>query len=57
MIGSAWRDGRVAIHAMPAEEAFVDTVFIRRRDGFMSSALTAFLSLARPAPIEAQAAE
>jgi len=50
-------DGRVAIHELPAAEALVETVFIRRRDGFSSSALRAFLELARPAGLLAQAAE
>jgi LysR family transcriptional regulator, cell division regulator len=38
---------RVAIHDLPPSEARVDTVFIRRRDAYVSSALTAFLDLAR----------
>jgi hypothetical protein len=37
------------VHALPAAEAMVETVFIRRRDAFVSSALTAFLAEARPA--------
>jgi len=49
LIGPVWRAGRVALHALPAEEAIVDTLFIRRRDGFVSSALAAFLQQARPA--------
>jgi DNA-binding transcriptional LysR family regulator len=39
--------GRIAVHALAASEARVDTVFIRRRDAFLSSALAAFLELAR----------
>jgi hypothetical protein len=42
---------------MPAEEVQVDTVFIRRRDAFVSSALKAFLKTLRAPPIQAQAAE
>ncbi|MBI3451556.1 MAG: LysR family transcriptional regulator [Rhodospirillales bacterium] len=53
----AWRDGRVAIHELPAADARVDTVFIRRRDAFASSALAAFLDCARPASAHADAAE
>jgi DNA-binding transcriptional LysR family regulator len=49
LIGSVWRDGRVAMHRIPAGEAQVETVFIRRRDGFLSSALAAFLDSARAA--------
>ena len=37
------RAGRIRLHALPPDEAMVDTVFVRRRDGFESSALKAFL--------------
>jgi LysR family transcriptional regulator, cell division regulator len=58
VVESAARDGRVALHALPAAEAEVDTVFIRRRDAFTSSALAAFLSHVRPVePVQADAAE
>ena len=40
--------GRVAVHVLPAAESLVETLFIRRRDAFLSSALTAFLVCARP---------
>jgi DNA-binding transcriptional LysR family regulator len=39
-------DGRVAIHDLAPSDAWVDTVFIRRRDAYVSSALSAFLELA-----------
>ena len=55
LIGPVWRDGRVAVHALAEDEARVDTLFIRRRDGFMSSALAAFLDRARAAPLSAAA--
>ncbi|MCH7479715.1 MAG: LysR family transcriptional regulator, partial [SAR324 cluster bacterium] len=45
--------GRVAVHALPQEEAWVETLFIRRRDGFLSSSLTIFLQEARRAPAPA----
>lgn len=48
LIGPVWPDGRVAVHELPAADAVVDTVFIRRRDGFVSSALAAFLQCVRP---------
>jgi LysR family transcriptional regulator, cell division regulator len=57
LIGSIWRDGRVAVHEMPPDEARVDTIFVRRRDAFMSSALKAFLKAARPAQVRSEAAE
>ena len=43
VVEAAGRAGRVAIHALPAQEALVDTVFIRRADGYASSALRAFV--------------
>jgi LysR family transcriptional regulator, cell division regulator len=41
------RGGRLAVHALPAAEARVETVFIRRRDAVPSGALRAFLQCAR----------
>ena len=41
------RNGSVAVHELPATEARVETVFIRRRDTFVSSALAAFLECTR----------
>ncbi len=57
LIGTVWREGRVAVHALPAAEGRVETLFIRRRDGYRSSALEAFLDLARQAQTFAEAAE
>ncbi len=37
---------KVTLHALPAAESRVETVFIRPRDGFVSPALAAFLALA-----------
>lgn len=45
LLGAAWQHGRVAIHTLPARHARVETVFIRRRDGYVSSALSTFLSM------------
>jgi DNA-binding transcriptional LysR family regulator len=56
VVGNAWRSGRVAMHRLPADEARVETVFVRRRDALVSSALTAFLDAARPALVRASAA-
>lgn len=56
LIGSVWREGRVAVHDLPAAEAWVDTVFVRRRDSRPSTALAAFLACARPG-LQAAAAE
>ena len=56
LIGTVSRDRPVAVHALPHIEAVVDTIFIRRRDGFVSSAFAAFLQLAVAPPL-ASAAE
>ena len=46
LVGGVWDAGRVAVHALPPTDAMVETVFIRRRSGFISSALRAFLACA-----------
>jgi len=57
VVAAAARDGRVALHVLPSAEAEVDTVFIRRRDAFVSSALAAFLEHLRPSALAQAAAE
>ena len=47
------REGRIVLHTLPPGEANVETLFVRRRDAFVSSALAAFLDCARPALAEA----
>ncbi len=49
VVAGAVAAGRVAAHALPAGEGRVDTVFIRRQDGHVSSALAAFLAAVRGA--------
>ncbi len=51
------RDGRVALHVLPPDEAIVDTAFVRRRDGAASSCLRALLALAHSGWKAAKAAE
>jgi len=48
--------GRIAVHELPPAEASVETLFIRRRDGFLSSTLAAFLESARSRRIDVAAA-
>ena len=57
VVARAVRDGQVAVHDLPPVEANVETVFIRRREAFLSSALGAFLRHARPPALCADAAE
>lgn len=57
LAGTVWRPDQVAVHDLPLREAEVETVFIRRRDSFVSSALTEFLQYARLNTADSQAAE
>jgi DNA-binding transcriptional LysR family regulator len=47
LVGGVCDAGRVSLHALPPDDAMVDTVFIRRRDRFTSSAVQAFVSCMR----------
>ena len=49
LLGSVWERGRLRVHPLPNDEGLVDTVFIRHREAFGSSALRAFMELVRPA--------
>jgi DNA-binding transcriptional LysR family regulator len=57
LLGSAFKHGRVRPHALPDHERWAETVFIRHREAFVSSALRAFLDLARPSVTRILAAE
>jgi DNA-binding transcriptional LysR family regulator len=57
LVQNARRADQVGVHALPPEDAFVDTVFVRRRDGYVSSALSAFIAVMRPEWSAARAAE
>jgi len=47
VVANAAREGLVAVHELPAELAEVETVFVRRIDGYFSSALATFLHSVR----------
>jgi DNA-binding transcriptional LysR family regulator len=47
VVTRAAREGRVALHRLPPKEARIDTVLIRRRDIFVSTALARFIEIAR----------
>jgi DNA-binding transcriptional LysR family regulator len=49
IVGASQHGDGLAIHELPASEARVETLFVRRRDAFVSSALAAFLDCVRPA--------
>jgi DNA-binding transcriptional LysR family regulator len=44
LVGEVCRVGRVGVHALPPQDAMAETLFVRRRNGFTSSALQAFLA-------------
>ena len=47
LVGPVWQSGRVSLHRLPPAEAQVTTVFIHRREAYLSSALRAFLDHVR----------
>lgn len=55
LIGPVWRQGRLGVHRLPATEAIVETLFVRRRGSVVSSALAAFLTRARAFTMDAAA--
>jgi DNA-binding transcriptional LysR family regulator len=50
IVGPSRRGDEVAVHGLPAAEAQVETLFVRRRGAFLSSAAAAFLAMVRPEP-------
>jgi len=51
LVAAQAETGAVALHALPAEQAMVDTLFIRRRGVPLCSALSGFLAMIRGAPM------
>jgi LysR family transcriptional regulator, cell division regulator len=47
VVANAAQQDVVAIHTLPAERAQVETVFVRRHDAYVSSAMQAFIDIAR----------
>lgn len=47
ILAQAHRDDRIALHEVAPDIADVETLFVRRRDAFVSSAMAAFVDLAR----------
>ena len=50
VVEAACHHGAITIHALPPAEARAETVLVRRRDAYVSSALAAFLRHAVPEP-------
>ena len=57
LIGTVTRNRQVVAHELPTADATADTIFIRRRDAFVSSALATFLDRVCLPPTRAEAAE
>ena len=55
-VASAKRAGAIATHPLPDGEGLAQTVFIRRRDQFASSALTRFLECAHSSVLDPRSA-
>lgn len=55
VLAAAAREGRIATHDLAGAEADVATLFIRCRDGYVSSALAGFVDHVRPASARAAA--
>lgn len=53
LVEAAAAAGRVRLHALPARDGQVETLFIRRRDAYVTGALAAFLAMARPLDVAA----
>lgn len=47
VVADAMAAGRVNAHALPPDQGRVETLFIQRREGYVSRALAAFIGLAR----------
>ena len=56
VVASALRDGKVAAHKLPLARGMVETVFVRRKDVYVSSAMKAFFDLIRTHPESRRAA-
>jgi LysR family transcriptional regulator, cell division regulator len=55
VVARAWQEGKIAVHELPREKSEIETLFVRRSDGFVSSAMAAFLDLARSGLVRADA--
>lgn len=47
VVAGAEREGRIAVHELPSHHSRADTLFVRRSDAYESSAMAAFLAMAR----------
>ncbi len=47
VVANDWQEGKIAVHELPPEHTEAETLFVRRHDGYVSSAMAAFLDLVR----------
>lgn len=47
VVSGAWQSNKIAVHKLPPDQAQVEILFVRRSDAYVSSAMNAFLRLAR----------
>jgi DNA-binding transcriptional LysR family regulator len=47
LVSNAEQRNHVAIHALQSDTARMETLFVRRRDAYLSNAMRAFLDVAR----------
>lgn len=47
VVARAWQDGKIAVHELPPQHSRVETLFVRRLDAYVSSAMSAFLEIVR----------
>lgn len=47
IVAATGGEGRIAVHELPSQHSEVDTLFVRRADAYESSAMAAFLAMAR----------
>ena len=57
LVGTVWSKTRVAVPQLHDDSAMVDTMFVRRRDSYVSSALKSFLQHVRPLQLNRAVAE
>nr|WP_283809929.1 LysR substrate-binding domain-containing protein [Bradyrhizobium forestalis] len=56
VIAPALKNGQVAVHKLPPSRAMVETVFVRRHDAYVSSAMKALFDLLGSKPESKRAA-
>lgn len=48
IVAKAWQEGLIAVHELREDMARAETLFVRRKDAYLTSAASAFLEVIRP---------